>query len=78
MKMCEFLRGADKRERADVAVECDTSVGYLYQLGGRHRYASAYMAMRLEAATRCVAARSGGRLRTVPRRSLVRHPEIFD
>ena len=78
MKMCEFLRRTDKHERADVADACETSVPYLYQLAGRHRYASAYMAMRLEQATRCVAARSGGRLQAVPRRSLVRHPEIFD
>ena len=78
MKMREFLRGADKRERADVAAACDTSVPYLYQLAGGHRHASAYMAMRLEDATRDVAERSDGRLQAVPRRSLVRHPEIYD
>lgn len=45
---------------------------------GRHRYASALMATRIEAQTRQVAARSGGRLETVPRESLVRYPEIFE
>ncbi len=78
VEMCEFMRGAGKGERADVAEACDTSVPYLYQLAGRHRYASAYMAKRLEEATQCVAERSDGRLSAVPRRSLVRHPEIFD
>jgi hypothetical protein len=53
-------------------------VSYLYQLAGQHRFASALMATRLEAQTRAVAARSDGRLDTVPRESLVRHPEIFD
>ena len=77
MKMCEFLRLASKGERADVADACDTSVPYLYQLAGRHRYASAYMALRLEEATRSVAECSDGRLAAVPRDSLVRHPEIF-
>jgi len=78
MEMREFLRASDKRERADVAVVCNDSVGYLYQLAGGHRFASAYMAMRLEEATRRVASRSDGRLRAVPRRTLVRHPEVFD
>ena len=78
MEMSEFLRAADKRERADVAVVCNDSVGYLYQLAGGHRHASAYMAMRLEEATRRVAERSDGRLEAVPRRTLVRYPEIFD
>ena len=78
MQMSEFLRAADKRERADVAVVCNDSVAYLYQLAGGHRHASAYMAMRLEEATRRVAERTDGRLRAVPRRTLVRHPEIFD
>ena len=36
------------------------------------------MATRIEARTREVAARSGGRLKTVPRESLVRYPEIFE
>lgn len=57
---------------------CKDSVSYLYQLAGRHRYASALMATRIEAQTRQVAARSGGRLETVPRESLVRYPEIFE
>lgn len=57
---------------------CNDSVCYLYQLAGGHRYASALMAARLEARTREVAACTAGRLRTVPRESLVRHPEIFE
>ena len=76
--MLEFLREADKRERAEVAVVCNDSVAYLYQVAGGHRHASAYMAMRLEEATRRVAERSDGRLRAVLRRSMVRRPEIYD
>lgn len=78
MKLRQFLRVATKRERADLAVVCNDSVSYLYQLAGKHRFASALMATRLEARTREVAARSRGRLRTVPRETLVRHPEIFE
>ena len=77
MKMREFMRLSNKGERCDVAEACDTSVPYLYQLAGCPRYASAYMALRLEEATRSVAERSDGRLAAVPRDSLVRHPEIF-
>lgn len=36
------------------------------------------MAARIEAMTREVASRSGGRLEAVPRESLVRYPEIYD
>lgn len=78
MELLEFMRGASKRERAEVAEVCNGSVGYLYQVAGGHRFASAIMAVRLEAATGRVAARSHGRLAAVPRRSLVRFPEIFD
>jgi hypothetical protein len=78
MRLKEFLRAASKPERAAVAVVCRDSVAYLYQLAGRHRFASALLALRLEEHTRLVAAFSDGRLRTVPRVSLVRHPEIFD
>ena len=78
MELSYFLRQASKRERAEVAVVCSDSVSYLYQLAGKHRYASALMATRLEAQTRAVAVGSGGRLATVPRETLVRHPEIFD
>ena len=77
MELRDFLRAATKRERAEVAVECNDSVSYLYQLAGRHRYASALLAKRIEERTREVAARSGGRLEAVPREGLVRHPEIF-
>ncbi len=78
MELRDFLRAASKRERADVAVVCNDSVSYLYQLAGKHRYASALMAARIEAQTRKVAASSEGRLKTVPRESLVRYPEIFE
>jgi len=78
MELRHFLRAASKRERAEVAVVCNDSVSYLYQLAGKHRYASALMAARIEAMTREVASRSGGRLEAVPRESLVRYPEIYD
>ena len=78
MELSKFLRAASKRERADVATVCNDSVGYLYQLAGKHRYASALMAAQIEAQTCAVAADSDGRLEMVPRESLVSHPEIFD
>ena len=78
MKLKHFLQAATKPERAAIAAVCHSSVGYLYQLAGRHRYASALMATRLEARTREVAACSDGRLCTVPRETMVRHPEIFE
>ena len=77
MELKDFLRAATKREPAEIAEVCNDSVSYLYQLAGRHRYASALLATRIELITRRVAMRSGGRLRVVPRDSLVRHPEIF-
>lgn len=77
MELKRFLRMASKRERAEVAVVCNDSVCYLYQLAGKHRYASARMATRIEAQTREVATRSEGRLETVPRETLVRYPEIY-
>ena len=78
MKLNEFLRAATKGERYDVAIVCNDSVKYLYQLAGGHRYASPQKAILLEASTRRVAERTDGRLRPVPRQTLVRHPEIFD
>lgn len=78
MELRHFLRAASKRERADVAAVCNDSVSYLYQLAGKHRFASALMATRLEKQTQVVAVRSGGRLAPVPRETLVRYPEIFD
>ncbi len=77
MTLKEFLKVATKHERADVAVVCNGSVGYLYQLAGAHRFASPYMATLIEQATQAVATNSQGRLQTVPRHTLVRHPEIF-
>jgi hypothetical protein len=77
MELKYFLKMASKRERADVAVACHDSVSYLYQIAGNHRYASPLLATQIEEATRAVAKASDGRLRTVPRASMVRHPEIF-
>lgn len=77
MKLKEFMQFANKRERAEVAIVCNHSVSYLYQLAGKHRYASALLATRIEQISRQVAIQSQGRLEMVPRESLVRHPEIF-
>ena len=77
MKLRTFLKNATKRERVDLAAVCGDSVAYLYQLAGKHRYASPLMATRIEQVSRQVAAQSGGRLELVPRESLVRYPEIF-
>jgi hypothetical protein len=77
MELKQFLRIATKRERAEVAEDCRTTVAYLYQIAGEHRHASPQMAIRIERFTRHVAHHSGGRLEAVPRETLVRHPEIF-
>jgi hypothetical protein len=77
MELREFLKVATKRERADVAIACRDSVGYLYQIAGEHRYASPLLATQIEQYTRRVADLSEGRLEPVPRASMVRHPEIF-
>jgi hypothetical protein len=74
MELKQFLRTATKRERAEVAEDCQTSMAYLYQLAGEHRHASPQMAIRIERFTRQVAHHSGGRLEAVPRETLVRHP----
>lgn len=77
MDLKRFLQLSSKRERAEVAEGCFSSVSYLYQLAGKHRYASALLATRIEKATQKVAMRSNGRLAAVSRESLVRYPEIF-
>ncbi len=77
MELKQFLRAATKRERAEVAAVCNNSVPYLYQLAGGHRRASVLLAMQIEVMTRRVAERCNGRLRMVPRESLVKHPEVF-
>ena len=77
MELKEFLQLATKRERAELAAVCNYSVPYLYQLAGKHRYASALLATRIEQVSRQLAIQSQGRLEIVPRESLVRHPEIF-
>jgi hypothetical protein len=77
MELKQFLKAATKRERAEVARVCNDSVLYLYQLAGKHRYASPLLATRIERMTRRVAQGTQGRLKMVLRDSLVRHPEIF-
>ena len=77
MELKYFLKMATKRERAEVAVACNDSVSYLYQIAGNHRYASPLLATQIEQSTRIVAEASEGRLHPVPRASMVRHPEIF-
>jgi hypothetical protein len=77
MELKQFLKAATKRERAEVARVCNDSVLYLYQLAGKHRYASPFLATRIEWMTRRVAQGTEGRLEAVLRDSLVRHPEIF-
>lgn len=77
MNLRRFLQLSSKRERSEVAEGCFSSVSYLYQLAGKHRYASALLATRIEKATHQVALRSKGRLSAVSRESLVRYPEIF-
>jgi hypothetical protein len=77
MELKDFLKEATKRERAEVAVACNDSVSYLYQIAGHHRYASPLLAMQIERYTRVVAGVSNGRLEAVPRATMVRHPEIF-
>ena len=77
MKLRNFLKRATKRERTQLASVCNGSVAYLYQLAGQHRHASPQMATRIEQFSQQVAAQSGGRLELIPRKGLVRHPEIF-
>ena len=77
MELKNFLQMATKRERAEVAIVCNDSVSYLYQIAGKHRRASPQMAIRIEQLTRKVALMSDGKLEAVPREDLVRHPEIF-
>ncbi|TNE80335.1 MAG: hypothetical protein EP334_03230 [Gammaproteobacteria bacterium] len=78
MELRDFLRLASKRERAELASVCNGSVSYLYQLAGKHRYASALLAIRIEQVSKKMAQSSCGRLQSVPRESLVRTSDIFD
>lgn len=78
MELKDFLKKATKRERAEVAVACNDSVSYLYQIAGNHRYASPIMAIQIERHTRALAVGSDGRLQAVPRATMVRHPQIFE
>lgn len=78
MMLKDFLKRATKRERAEVAVACQSSVGYLYQIAGKHRFASPIMAAQIEQSTRLLAQRTDGRLPVVPRATMVRYPQIFE
>lgn len=51
MNISEWLRQADAEERRRVALLCDTTVDYLYQLAGSHRCASPQLAGLIETAT---------------------------
>ena len=77
MTLKEFLKKATKRERAEVAVACNHSVAYLYQIAGGHRHASPMLAVKIEALTEKVAFSSGGRLHKVQSISLVRCPQFY-
>ncbi len=72
MELKQFLRAATKRERAEVARDCNDSVSYLYQLAGKHKYVSALLATRIEKITRRVAVGTKSRLKVALRDSLVR------
>lgn len=65
MELSELLRKLTPDQREQLATDAKTKVGYLYQLAGGHRRASADMVMRIEAA-------SGG---VVTREELL--PEFF-
>lgn len=78
MELSEFLRRTSKRERANLAELCQTSVPYLYQLAGRHRHASPALARRVEAHTKAFAARSADHLDAVPGWSLMRDPTAYE
>ena len=77
MNMTEFLRAASKRERAEVAERCGTTVRYLWQLAGWHRNAVVRLAARIEAHAAALASRTQGRRRQVPGKTLVLHPERY-
>ena len=78
MELSEFLRRTTKRERAEIAAHCRTSVAYLYQLAGGHRRASPALARRVEAHTKALAARSAEGVTAVPGWSLVRNPATYE
>ena len=65
MELSEHLRLLKPEQREALAAAAITTVGYLYQLAGRHRRASVDMAIRIETA-------SGG---VVTREDLL--PEFF-
>lgn len=52
MNIYDWMNKATDEEREAVAKEAGTSVGYLWQLSGKHRRPSPKLAERLESATR--------------------------
>ncbi len=60
MKLSDYLRTLDDAGRTALAAQVSRrgSVGYLYQLAGGHRRASADMAVRLELATKGLVSRA--------------------
>lgn len=78
MQLSEFLRKSSVGERSEIAKRCGSSVSYLYQIAGGHRFASARLALKIERATARLANRAPNRLGQVCRQSLIKHPEIFD
>lgn len=52
MNVYQWMASASDQEREQVAVKARTTVGYLWQLSGRHRTPSSSLAERLESASR--------------------------
>ena len=44
----EWLQNHDQAQREQLADKCSTSIGYLYQLAGGHRFPSLKLSMRIE------------------------------
>ena len=54
MNLKDWMNATNHEEREAVAAQAHTSVGYLWQLAGKHRSPSKGLAERLEAATKQV------------------------
>jgi hypothetical protein len=52
MDMQTYIRSLDREEREAFAGRADTTVGYLYQIAGKHRRPSPEMTLRLARASR--------------------------
>lgn len=68
--MKTWMRLATTEEQEMLVQRCGTSRGYLYQLAGGFRQASAEMAIAIERETKAMAAASKGRLPVVYRTDL--------